>query len=183
MAYLTYGCCWTLLLVFAASAATKLRGAGSFAAFRAAFAAMAPAARRFAGPVAAVVVAAELAVVVLLAAPAAAPVGLAVAAILLGAFTTAMATAVRRGSRTPCRCFGASSTPIGRRHLARNGALLAVAATGLLGWTSGPGATTPAGLAVTALTSAVLAALTVSFDSLVDLFASPARPHSEGVPS
>lgn len=50
------------------------------------------------------------------------------AAALLTAFTALVATNLARGHRPPCACFGAwSRTPLGPRHLVRNGLLVAAA--------------------------------------------------------
>ncbi|SED36361.1 Methylamine utilisation protein MauE [Streptomyces sp. 2224.1] len=96
--------------------------------------------------------------------------GLGLAALLLTVFTAAIAVTVRRGSRTPCRCFGASTTPLGPRHLIRNTVLAALAVLGAL-WTVGAGYPTalsrsvvPAGLGL------LLGGLVTVLDDLVALF-------------
>ncbi len=54
------------------------------------------------------------------------------AVVTLVVFTWFIARRMLDGSRPPCACFGTRSTrPLGRRHLARNGALLVVAALGI----------------------------------------------------
>ncbi len=114
------------------------------------------------------VVAAEASVVLLLLVPGAGRIGLGLAMVLMAAFGHGIAAAIRRGVRTSCRCFGASSTPLGARHLVRNAALFLVAATGLL---IGPvGDADLAGLVVAGGAAAVLALLVVRLDDLVDLF-------------
>lgn len=51
-----------------------------------------------------------------------------VSAVLLIAFTVAIARQMRRGARPPCACFGSwSSRPIGAAHVVRNAALIALA--------------------------------------------------------
>jgi uncharacterized membrane protein YphA (DoxX/SURF4 family) len=56
------------------------------------------------------------------------PVALAAAAMLVG-FTTLLVLRLAQGRRPPCACFGAWSTkPIGWGNVARNAALLALAA-------------------------------------------------------
>ena len=57
----------------------------------------------------------------------------AVAAVLtLAVFTWFIARRMLDGTRPPCACFGSKSQrPLGRRHLARNVALLVVAAVGI----------------------------------------------------
>jgi hypothetical protein len=61
------------------------------------------------------------------------------AAGLLGCLTVAIGRVVRRGAAVPCRCFGASETPLGMPHVARNLILVAAALIGLAGsLASGP---------------------------------------------
>ncbi|MFC7643690.1 MauE/DoxX family redox-associated membrane protein [Streptosporangium lutulentum] len=77
------------------------------------------------------VFAAELAAVVLLAVPTTAVIGFALSAVLLTGFAAGIAGALRRGERTPCRCFGAAGTRLGPAHLVRNLVLAVIAAVGL----------------------------------------------------
>jgi hypothetical protein len=175
LAYLLFGARCLLLVVFAVSAAGKLRGAGAFGAFRRATVTLVPWVRPVGAAVAAGVVAAESAVVVLLATPATVSVGFAAGLGLLGVFTVAIAAALRRGSTEPCRCFGASASPLGARHLVRNAILLLAAASGFAAGTM-PGAAEPWGLVFVGATAVVLALLVVWFDVLADLFAGPAGP-------
>lgn len=86
-------------------------------------------------PVAVASVAAEAAAVVLLATPArwSGAAGFVLAAGLLAVFGWAVVRSVRAGNTAPCRCFGASSTPLGMRHVVRNGVLVLVALVGLAG--------------------------------------------------
>lgn len=81
-------------------------------------------------PTAHVVLGAEAAVVLLLLVRASAPIGLALAAVLLTAFAVGMARVVARGDRVPCGCFGRSAAPIGRAHIGRNALLATVSAAG-----------------------------------------------------
>ncbi|GAA1556420.1 methylamine utilization protein MauE [Actinomadura kijaniata] len=153
-------------LVFAVSAFTKLRDRAGFTRSVPDLVPALPA--RLLGPLAHTVIALEAAVPVLLAVPATRILGFGVALVLLAAFTVAIAGALRRGRRAPCRCFGASAAPLGPRHLVRNGVLLAAASAGALA----PGGAAPAaGLAVAAAAGLVAGLLIVSFDDLVDLFA------------
>lgn len=56
------------------------------------------------------------------------------AAATLVAFTVLIVQRLLDGSRAPCACFGSrSNRPLGRRHVARNLGLLAVAAVAILG--------------------------------------------------
>jgi Methylamine utilisation protein MauE len=100
--------------------------------------------------------------------------GLVAAAALLGVLTGGIALALRRGSSAPCACFGASTRPLGGRHLVRNAILLLVAA-GALVTPAGP--VVPAGALLGAAAGALVAVLLIRLDDLVELLA-PARPLS-----
>ncbi|MEU7988158.1 MauE/DoxX family redox-associated membrane protein [Streptosporangium canum] len=54
-----------------------------------------------------------------------APVGSVPAGAVLPAFSAGIARVARSGARTPCRCSGATATPVSGRHLIRNAGLLA----------------------------------------------------------
>ncbi|MEO6088186.1 MAG: MauE/DoxX family redox-associated membrane protein [Umezawaea sp.] len=175
MDYLSFACRCLVGLVCGVSVIGKLRGRTAFREFAgttrvlliAAFpiGAISHAAARVVGGV---VVAAEASVVLLLLVPGAGWIGLGLAVVLMAAFGYGIAATVRRGVRTSCRCFGASSTPLGTRHLVRNACLFLVAATGLL---IGPvGSADPAGLAVAGAAAAVIALLVVRLDDVIDLF-------------
>jgi hypothetical protein len=90
-----------------------------------------------------------------------------------------MARVVARGDRVPCGCFGASTTPIGRAHIWRNGLLAAAAATGLVA-----GATSPAVpldvpvVLVLSLFAAAVVVLLVLSDQLLAVPEPPPRPGS-----
>ncbi|WP_248965285.1 MauE/DoxX family redox-associated membrane protein [Sphaerisporangium perillae] len=165
MEYVRAACATLIVLVFAASAVSKLR---DFDGFARSLPALAPVGAGLVRPLALVIVAAETATPILLAVPPATSYGFALACALLAAFTAAIAVALRRGRRAPCRCFGASSVPVGHRHLVRNGALLIVT---VLGGLAPQGLPAPAGLAVAATAGVVGAVLIISFDDVVDLFA------------
>ena len=81
----------------------------------------------------------EALVVVLMLTPfrLAAMAGFVVAAGLLAVFTMVIARSLRRGDRTPCRCFGVATTPLGREHIVRNIGLIAVCAVGAASTLSG----------------------------------------------
>jgi len=85
------------------------------------------------GPAVAVgVIAAEVVTAGLLAGPGTADAGLALSLLLLVAFMAGIAVATRRPVPVPCRCFGATGQPLGRRHLVRNAGLAVLAVVGLL---------------------------------------------------
>ncbi|MCC5577543.1 methylamine utilization protein MauE [Microtetraspora sp. AC03309] len=165
MEYVRAACATLIAVVFAASAVSKLR---DFRGFARSLPTLAPVSARLVRPLALVVVAAETATPILLAVPRAASYGFALACALLTAFTAAIAGVLRRGRQATCRCFGASSEPVGRRHLVRNGALLI---STVLGGLAPQGLPAPAGLAVAATAGVAGAILIISFDDVVDLFA------------
>ncbi|WP_424891604.1 MauE/DoxX family redox-associated membrane protein [Streptomyces sp. XH2] len=169
-------------VVFLASSAGKVTGRRAFDRFVSSVAGMQVVPFRSARSVARTVVAAEGAVCVSLAVPvpAATVVGLAIAAALLAVFTAGIALSVRRGVRTPCRCFGASQAPLGPRHIARNLTLTAAAVTGAAAVTAG-GTATPGGVAVAVLAGLLLGGLVAALDDILDLFRPvEARTHPYG---
>lgn len=122
--------------------------------------------------VAGAVLSAEVAIVVAVVVPLSAPVGFGLALALSTVFGVAVAGALRRGDRVPCRCFGATQTPIGPVHLVRNGVLAAVAVAGLAVKVAGPaGELHLAGVVVAASAGLVGAVLLVRIGDLVALFA------------
>ncbi|WP_182873420.1 MauE/DoxX family redox-associated membrane protein [Microbispora sp. H10670] len=157
-------------LVFLASAVSKLRGRATYEEFTAATRALAP--RLPARPAAALVVAAESAVAPLLAWRPTVLAGFCAALGLLVAFTVAMAVALRRRRRVLCRCFGASTVPVGPGHLVRNAVLAAAAATGAAqAMTTGAAADLgAAGLAAAALTAGAAAVLLPAIGEIAHLF-------------
>ena len=170
--YPLLACQALLLAVFGLAAVSKLTRRG-FGEFVAATGRLLPARwSRGRRPVALGVLAAELATVCLLAWPAVAPVGFGMAAGLGTGFSAAVVAALRRGERGPCRCLGATTTPLGGSQLARNGAVVTAALAGLLlaGW-SEPVPVGLAGVGLAALAGLALAGLVVRIDDLVALFA------------
>ncbi|MEV6522568.1 MauE/DoxX family redox-associated membrane protein [Longispora sp. NPDC051575] len=132
MQYLALAARCLLGLVFLASVSTKVTGPAAYGAFVRSVRRMRLFPPALVAPVAAVVVVAEAAIVVLVAVPtvATALAGFAVAAGLLLAFAGGIALTVRRGTSTTCRCFGASTVPLGPAHVVRNLLLVAVAVVG-----------------------------------------------------
>jgi hypothetical protein len=170
MEYLALFCRALLVGVFVLSVAGKVGRRGSFAAFRDTLRGLRLVPAGALGPVAAAVVATEALVPPLLALPATATAGFVLSGAALAGFTAVVVRSVVRRDRTPCRCFGASTVPLGLPHLARNVALLAAAAVGALGANTLPH---HAGGVATALTAAaVLVLLITRLDDLVELFAS-----------
>jgi uncharacterized membrane protein YphA (DoxX/SURF4 family) len=157
-------------VVFLVSGWTKAREPREFARSVRGMGLVAPS---WAGRVAATVAVLELAVPVLLAVPVTVPAGFGLAGVLLVVFTTAIALALRRGTTAPCRCFGASRQPLGRRQLGRNVLLLVVLAAAAPAAGAGTGDLRGAAIAVPA--GLVGAILVVFFDELAELFAGPVR--------
>jgi hypothetical protein len=119
--------------------------------------------------VATVTVEALVAVLLLVPVRTAGILGFALAAGLLGAFTVVIGRALARGNRAPCRCFGASSTPLGRPHVVRNLTLICVALLGLAGLSAGA-AIDPGYAVLAGITGLVLGILTTAAEDIVALF-------------
>jgi hypothetical protein len=169
--YLDVGCRSLVALVFLVSAAGKVQGRTSLAAFAASVRAFGLLPSAWAGVAAGGVIACELAVVPLVAVPRTAVFGSALATALLAAFTTAVALVLRRGRAVACRCFGHASAPVGRRHLVRNGLLMVLA----LGAVHSPGPAHPPGVLLAVLGGTAGALVLIRLEDLIDLFATPAR--------
>ncbi|WP_329109402.1 hypothetical protein OG792_11650 [Micromonospora sp. NBC_01699] len=162
-------------LVFLTAVVGKVRGRDAFTEFVGSVDQFGLLPSGWTTPVAGVVVAAEASVVLLLVAPVTVPIGYAVALGLLTVLTAAMVTALLRGRRPSCLCFGTSGAPIGLRHVLRNVALLVVAAAGLALSYAATGPVRSAGLLLVVAAAVPLTALVVRLDDLAALFA-PAPP-------
>lgn len=166
--------------VFLISSVSKIAHRGAFGAFVDSVGGMRLVPSTMARPVAQIVLIGECAVCVLLAfpVPLATRAGFVLAAAMLTAFTGAIARAVRHGVRTPCRCFGPSTTPLGRWQAIRNSVLAAIAATGaIVGHQTG--AVEVGGVLVAACAGLLLGGLVAVLDDVVDLF-QPAPAASVG---
>ena len=76
----------------------------------------------------------EIVVGAVLCAQVARPAAAAAAALMLVAFSALLAMRLARGEHPPCACFGSwSAKPVSWKHLARNGALLAIAIVAIIG--------------------------------------------------
>ncbi|GAA2355668.1 hypothetical protein Cme02nite_48400 [Catellatospora methionotrophica] len=157
-------------VVFLAAAAGKLRSRERRREFADSVYAVGLLARWAVTPIAVTVPAVELAVPVLLAWPPTVLLGYVLAGLLLAVFCVAIAAVLRHRRTVVCRCFGAAGSPLGRRHLARNGLLLALTAVGVAVTGSG-GAVAPAGVLLAVAAAGVAALLLIRFDDLADLFA------------
>lgn len=133
MGYVEVGCRLLIAVVFAGALAGKVTSRASFAAFVASLRDMRVVPPRRTGAAAQASVATEALITGLMLVPVrlAGAVGFLLSAGLLVVFTAAIAQSLRQGNRAPCRCFGASSTPLGLRHIVRNAALVAVSLLGL----------------------------------------------------
>ena len=141
MHYLEVACRLLLAAVFLTAAVTKLSGGAAWAAFTDSLRQLDQVPGALVRPAALAVVAAEAIAGVLLLVPvrAAGRVGFVLAGGLLLAFILVIGRALSSGNRAPCRCFGASSTPLGAGHLVRNVVLLGAALLGLAGtFAAGP---------------------------------------------
>jgi uncharacterized membrane protein YphA (DoxX/SURF4 family) len=169
MAYVGVAARAAMFVVFAVSAAGKLRGRRHFLNFAVSLRPFVPA-RSSAGPAiaaAGAVCAAECTVALLLALPAVTRYGCLLAVGLVSVFTVATGWAVATGRRPSCRCFGAHPRPIGAVHVIRNAALVLVAACGL-----DAGTVSVAGAVVAMAAGGVGALIAINADDLTE----PWRP-------
>jgi hypothetical protein len=121
--------------------------------------------------VAAAVVVVEVAIPILLVLPTTVVLGLGFALATLAIFTPVIVSTVRRGIRTPCRCFGASSAPLGSLHIARNTALILTAGAGILAEAAAPPAPLhPGGLLVSLVAGLGIAGFIMMSEDIADLF-------------
>jgi hypothetical protein len=157
-------------VVFAVAAFTKLRSGPAFRAFLAWVATLPLLPKGGRSAIAIMVAAAEAVTVPLVALPWTSVVGLTVAAAVLAAFTAGTLMVARsQAGAVPCQCFGPSSVPLGKPHVARNALLCAAAAAGATG--VGPVAARLPSVALS-LGIGVAAALPAIFlDDLIALFA------------
>ena len=171
MEYLEFGCQVLLGGVFAVSASSKLYSRTAFADFTAATARLTGARAAQARQLAVAAVAAEIAIVLALIVPALVVWGFAASIGLLAVFTAAIVRSLRRGQRASCRCFGASNSPLGTQHVARNAALAAFAVLGITAGMSGEASSLDLGLAcVVAFAALIGVALTARLEDLIGLF-------------
>jgi hypothetical protein len=174
MSYVVLSARCLLGTVFLVSAFTKLRSGSAFDEFTRTVRQLGKVPVGLVKPVARGVTLAEASIPFLLAVPAGlmTGVGFGLAILLLGTFAVAIVATLRRGTSVPCRCFGATTTPLGPRHVLRNAMLGAAAAAGLVGLFDGaPHAVTTGGAFVTAVAGVLAAVAVVMLDDLVDLVA------------
>ena len=134
MRYLEVGTRALLAVVFVAALVGKVSGRAGYRTFLRSLQQMDVVPVAVLRPVAATTVVAEAGVVLLLLVPTrwTGFLGFTLAGILFAVFTAVVARSVRRERGASCHCFGASDTPLGRRHVVRNIALMVAAAVGLI---------------------------------------------------
>ena len=180
MQYVAFGCRALLCVVFLVAVVSKLSGRRAFAEFKQSVYSM-RLVPSFLGTQAAVAtVVCEALITVLLAIPTRATglAGFSLAAALLAVFAVGITFSVRRGNNQPCRCFGRSSTPLGKLHVWRNIFLVFTALIGSITTTlpSGPAELAPT---ITAAFAGLIAGgIVVSLDDIVYLFFQPQRGRS-----
>ncbi|MGP3916693.1 MauE/DoxX family redox-associated membrane protein [Nonomuraea sp. 10N515B] len=171
MLYLMIACRALLAAVFAIALVGKVRGRTAFDEFTASIVTLGVLPRGMSVVAAYALVAAEAVAVLLLALPWTVPLGFAAAVGTLAVLTGGILAALRGGRQAPCRCFGASATPLGRVHVVRNLVLAAVGGIGLAAWiTAGTSAPNPAGVVLALVAAGVGALLVVRLDDLMELF-------------
>jgi hypothetical protein len=171
VAYLAIAGRAAMIVVFAVSAAGKLRGRRRFLAFAGSLSSFLPA--RLTTAAAGALCLAEAATAVLLALPTAAGYGCLLAITLLSVFTLATGWAVVTGRQARCRCFGARERPIGPGQVIRNAALLTAAVCGL-----GTGPVAVPGAVVAVAAGAIGAVIAMNAAELFELL----RPLGPGRP-
>jgi hypothetical protein len=185
MAYAVLTCRGLIGLVFAVSALAKIRSPRAYREFASWLAALpVPLARARALPP--VFVGAEAAIVVLVAVPYSAVAGLALATGCLAVMVTGTVVITNRGSGASCWCFGPSRSPLGARHLVRDGILFLIAAAGAVASTAsgtvtgaltgaatgaqGPDTASPAGIVLSLMAALAGATFFVFLDDLMAIF-------------
>lgn len=172
-------CRMMLGTVFAVSVFSKVRSEAAWRSFRSWLTTLplAPLRWRWAPPLLA---AAEVAVLVLVAVPALALAGLVAGSLLCLCLTLGLMLAERRGARQPCRCFGASSEPLGRHQVARNALLVVIALVGVGGCAAASNALTSDATIALALLGGLASALLVIFSTDIAALLSAAPPGEAG---
>jgi DoxX len=169
VAYLALACRCAIGVVFLVSVSGKLHSRQAFLVFVSWLAALpVPVVRGRPRGSAAVMAAAEALIVILVALPWTVRPGLALAAVVLAVFSAGTWLAVARGTDTPCQCFGASTSPLGRRHAVRDALLGAVAVAGAAAAVSG--GARPAAAALSLGAGLMTAAFALFLDDLAALF-------------
>lgn len=165
-----------LTLIFLASLSSKIISPKAFAAFTKAVQVLGGRRMHVAPIWAAVVIGAEALCVVLLVLPGRRnldPLAFALPASLLLVFTAALVTAMRRGVRQPCRCFGSSTRAPDGVTVARNLGLLVTCAIGALCSMAPPAPATSRTSAAALAGGLLLAVAFMSCETIADLWRPP----------
>jgi len=180
MQYVAFGCRALLGVVFLVAVISKVSGRRAFAEFKQSVDALRLVPSSLGTGAAVITVTCEALTTVLLGVPnrTAGLAGFSLAALLLAVFAVAITLSVRRGNTQPCRCFGRSSTPLGRLHVWRNILLVFVALLGSITTTLPTGPAEIAPTITAAFAGLIAGAIVVSLDDIVYLFGPPsaARP-------
>jgi hypothetical protein len=169
MTYAVLACRGLIALAFTVSVIAKVRGPSAYREFASWLAALpVPLARKRA--LAPVFVAAEAAIVILTAVPNVARIGLVLAACCLAAMSAGSVVIMTRDAHVSCWCFGPSRSPLGARHLVRNGILMLAAVAGAT--QASRGASSPAGIALSLAAALTGTTFLVFVDDLIALFGS-----------
>jgi hypothetical protein len=170
MIYVALGCRCLIGIVFAISAASKLRNRAAFTRFASWLAGL-PALPLRGRRTAAAVALGETAVVVLVGLPWTVADGLLLATLALAVLAAGAFLVARSGASEPCQCFGVSTEPLGFPQVIRNVVLCGVAATGAVGAALAGSATLrPAGAALALWVALAVALCTVYLEDLVGFF-------------
>jgi hypothetical protein len=172
--YVALICRCLMAATFGFSAFSKIKNGAAFREFTTWLGGVPPVSRRTELPLAAILVAAELVVAGAMIAPGTVRPGFLLAALLLIVFAAGIYAALRRGFREPCRCFGASTTPLGWSQIVRNAVLVLVAASGAI--TQGShGAVAVPGVILSLATAALLVVPVIFYDDLAFLLQQQTR--------
>lgn len=180
MQYVALGCRALLGVVFLVAVVSKLSGRGAFAEFKRSVDSMRLVPTSLGSAAAVLTVICEALITILLAVPIRATglAGFSLAAVLLAIFAVGITFSVRRGNTQPCRCFGRSSTPLGRLHVWRNIFLVFAALVGSIATTLPAGPVELAPTIVALFGGIIAGTIVVSLDDIAYLFGPPktARP-------
>lgn len=171
MVYVALGARLLLGGVFAVAAFSKIRSRKAFRDFVEWLTDFPFASRFEARGLAATVLTIEFMIVALLALPVTVLAGFVLGTCLLVLFFVETVVAIRRGVRTPCRCFGVSKTSLSGAHVIRDILLVGVAFAGVAFHIMAPAATdiAPTGVLLAVAGACVSGALVLFFEDVYAL--------------
>lgn len=174
-AYLELACRSAAVGVFLLSVVGKARTRSAFRAFAGSLTDLRLVRRAWAGPLALATVLAEAGAIVLLVVPVTARLGLVAATALSVTLAAGLVLSLRRGSRAPCHCFGASAAPVTSATAVRAAVLATVCGAGLATHVTARAPTPHPGGVALALGTGLVAAVVVRYlDEILEAFSSPA---------